>query len=596
MCGIVGYIGAREAQPILLSGLEKLEYRGYDSAGVAVLSDDCLRVRKCKGRIARLKALLDQEPLFGTVGIGHTRWATHGEPSDVNAHPQTDVKGDIAVVHNGIIENNAALRRHLSDQGCVFVSETDTEVVAHLLGALYEGDMLRALLQAASYLEGSYALAVLSAREPDAVFCMRSGSPLVVGVQNGECFLASDIPALLAHTRDVLVLADKEVAVLRRSGAQVFDPYGCERTPTPFHVNWSPEAAEKGGYAHFMQKEIFEQPGALRETLAAHVGSGGLSGFPDEAPARVTLVGCGTAYHACLLGAHYIETLAGIEARAEIASEFRYRAPFYAENETVIAVSQSGETADTLAAAKEAAKYARLVCLTNTAASSLERMSEFTMLTCAGPEIAVASTKAFVTQVETLLLLAAHWARKRGRDNGALLSDMAALPSLAEQALALEERAQRYSQRHIGIRQLLFIGRGADWTLAREAALKCKEVSYIPAEVYPAGELKHGAIALVVRGTPVVAVCTQPDLFPKTLLSLRETKARGAETLCVCPRALAEEAALAADEVWALPDAPDTLAPLLAILPMQLLAYHLALAHGRDVDKPRNLAKSVTVE
>ncbi len=601
MCGIVGYIGKKQAQPILLDGLRRLEYRGYDSAGIAVMDNGHTTVRKCAGRIADLEKLTTAFPVRGFLGIGHTRWATHGEPSDLNAHPHTDVKGSIALVHNGIIENHMALRRHLEGKGCVFASETDTEAVAHLIHSLYRGDVLDAIRAAMKELEGSYALAVICEDSPDTLYCVRLGSPLVVGLGDGEMFLASDIPAILPYTRDVVILEDKEIAVLRRDGVQVFDPLGEERVPSPFHVAWDAAAAEKGGYPHFMLKEISEQPDAVAHTLAAYCGKNGLQELVPGLPAQINFIACGTAYHAGCVGAHYLANLAGVESAAHIASEYRYRRLFIHPGETIVAISQSGETSDTLAAVREALKQGgSAVALTNTMGSTLNRTVERTLLTYAGPEIAVASTKAYITQVETLLLMALDLGVRNGslsadRRDG-LLRRLAALPEKMKKALECQPEIQQYCDRHLNEHLMFFIGRGIDYALAMEAALKLKEVSYLPCEAYAAGELKHGAIALISDGTPVFALCTQEALLEKTLSNLRETKARGAETVCVCPEKFAARARQEADIVWTVPDDDDLLTPLLVMLPMQLLAYHMAVAKGWDVDKPRNLAKSVTVE
>ncbi|MBR1584085.1 MAG: glutamine--fructose-6-phosphate transaminase (isomerizing) [Clostridia bacterium] len=601
MCGIVGYIGNQQAQPILLDGLKRLEYRGYDSAGIAVLRDGKISVRKCAGRIDQLRKLTDEKPLGGTVGIGHTRWATHGEPTDLNAHPHTDVKGDIAIVHNGIIENHVALRRHLEGQGCVFISQTDTEVAAHLIHTLYRGDMMAALRETIRTLSGSYALAVLNENEPDVLYCVRLGSPLVVGIGQGEMFLASDIPAILPHTRDVLILEDREIAVLRRDGVRVFDDLGNEKTPAPLHVSWDAAAAEKGGFAHFMLKEIYEQPEAVAKTLSAYVGADGFQPMLPGAPDRVEFIACGTAYHAGMAGAEYFAHLAGTESTAHIASEYRYRILFPRENQVVVAISQSGETADTLAALRKAREMgAHTAALTNTLGSTLDRTVEKSLLTYAGPEIAVASTKAYITQVETLLLMAMDLGLRNGSLTSdrvqALLSGLRELPEKMEAILQNRDFLQQYCDRHLHERLMFFIGRGMDYSLAMEAALKLKEISYLPCEAYAAGELKHGAIALISDDTPVIAICTQEALLEKTLSNLRETKARGAETICVCPQRFAQQASREADIVWPVPDADEMLLPLLVMLPMQLLAYSMAVAQGRDVDKPRNLAKSVTVE
>lgn len=601
MCGIVGYIGHQQAQPLLLDGLERLEYRGYDSAGIAVMNGKKISVRKCAGRIRQLRQMTDISPLQGCIGIGHTRWATHGEPTDLNAHPHTDVKGDIAIVHNGIIENHAALRKYLEEQGCVFVSQTDTEVAAHLIHTLYKGDMLSALREAMSLLRGSYALAVLCENEPDTLYCLRLGSPLVVGIGQGEMFLASDIPAVLPHTRDVLILEDHEIAVLRREGVTVYDHLGTEKTPAPLHVQWDAAAAEKGGYAHFMLKEIHEQPDAIARTLSAYSQERGLQTMLPGTPERVEFIACGTAYHAGLAGASFFAELARTESEAYIASEYRYRTLFPRKGRTVVAISQSGETADTLAALRHAQEQGDdTAALTNTLGSTLDRVVSRSLLTYAGPEIAVASTKAYITQVETLLLMAIDLGLRKGAlaETRAqeLLNELRSLPAKMQQVLDNQTQLQHYCDRHLHEKLMFFIGRGMDASLAMEAALKLKEISYLPCEAYAAGELKHGAIALVSEGTPVIAICTREALLEKTLSNLRETKARGAETICVCPQRFAAQAAQEADIVWPVPDTDEMLLPLLVMPPLQLLAYHMAVAQGRDVDKPRNLAKSVTVE
>ncbi len=601
MCGIVGYIGHRQAQDILLDGLDRLEYRGYDSAGLATLDDGRIEVRKCVGRIRQLRGLVEERPMRGEIGIGHTRWATHGEPSDLNAHPHTDVKGDIALVHNGIIENHLALRKSLEAQGCAFVSQTDTEAAAHLIHTLYDGDMLGTLRRAMPLLTGNYALAILSEREPDHLFCVRVGSPLVIGLGEGEMFVASDIPAILRHTREVLMLEDREIAVLTRGRAEVYDALGAPVTVRPTHIAWDAAAAEKGGYEHFMLKEIHEQPQAVRGTYEAYAAAGEIKLPLPLAPGRVTFLACGTAYHASLVGGHYLRHLANIEGEARIASEYRYDRIFAHENELALAVSQSGETADTLAALKAAREAGVAVAsLTNTVGSTLTRMTPFTLNTFAGPEIAVASTKAYTTQVETLLLLAIALGLKNGALEkfraDQLLTGLRGIPSLMEKTFDHAPRIQKFCDQHMNERLIFFIGRGLDSALAMEAALKLKEVSYLASEAYAAGELKHGAIALISKGTPVIALCTQERLLDKTLSNLRETKSRGANTLCVCPERFAARAREESDEVWSVPDADEMLLPLLVIPPLQMLAYFMAVAQGRDVDKPRNLAKSVTVE
>lgn len=605
MCGIVGYIGDQQAAPVLLDGLARLAYRGYDSAGIAVWDENRIQIRKAKGRLENLATLVQQQPVCGTLGIGHTRWATHGEPSDLNAHPHTDEKGGIAVVHNGIIENHEALRRHLQSTGAHFISQTDTEVIAHLLHWLYRGDMQETLARAMSLLEGSYALGVLCADRPDTLYCARNDSPLVIGFRNGAGYIASDIPALLSHTRDVVFLQDREIGVLRRDGLSVYDVYGKSCLKQPFHVSWDLASAEKGGYAHYMLKEIHEQPEALQSTFAPRAKGGWLPLSREEAGQinRISLVACGTAYHAAMIGRHAMEHLARIPAEAEVASEYRYRQPVFQHGQLVIAISQSGETADTLAALRLAKQQgARVMAVCNGVGSSLVREAgeENTLYTYAGPEIAVASTKAFVTQAQVLVMLAHALAAVRGTQPGERLDQLwtecSALPVKARDALSTEMQIQKLASRLYQKKHAFFVGRGLDYALSMEAALKLKEVSYIFSEAYPAGELKHGPIALLQQGRLVMACVTQPPLLEKTLSNLGEVKARGAYVTAVCTRSLAERVKALADEVILIPDTDDYLAPLLAAIPMQLFAYCMAVARGCDVDKPRNLAKSVTVE
>ncbi len=611
MCGIVGYIGNLQAQNILLDGLSRLEYRGYDSAGIAIMEDGQISLSKAKGRLKNLADRVADAPLSGCIGIGHTRWATHGEPSDINAHPHTDMKNGIAIVHNGIIENHDELRAMLQAKGCVFVSQTDTEVIAHLLSVLNKGDMIKTLYKAQAMLEGSYALGVLSADEPDTLYCMRKDSPLVIGLGEGEQFIASDIPALIAHTREVELLDDKEIAVMKADGVTIYDLLGTERPLKPIHVDWDVEAAEKGGYAHFMLKEIHEEPASLKKTFSAHVDAEAMQlradAFPiteEEAKSLtgLTIVACGTAYHAGVVGKYVIEKLARIPVTVDVASEFRYRDPIMGPGDLFMAISQSGETADTLAAMREAGRLgAKVMALTNVVGSSIAREAgKNVMYTYAGPEIAVASTKAYITQVEVMMMIAVDLAVKRGKmtaeEAKAFLTEMADISANAEKLMSCENAVQRFSSQYYDRKHVFYIGRGIDNALAMEASLKLKEVSYIMSEAYAAGELKHGTIALIEEGTLVCALLTQEHLADKTLSNVREVRSRGAKTMIVCPEKLAEKAAREADELWVFPDCRNELTALLAIIPVQLLAYYMAVSRGCDVDKPRNLAKSVTVE
>ena len=575
-----------------------------------MVQDGKLCVEKAKGRLKNLCDRLEQRPLHGTLGIGHTRWATHGEPSDINSHPHTDVKGEIAVVHNGIIENYAQLKRFLEKEGCTFVSATDTEVVAHLINYYDRGDIRRAIEQALHRLEGSYALGIICQREPDTLYCVRKDSPLVVGLGDGQQYIASDIPAILPYTRDVYFLQDREIAVIRAQGVTVYDAYGRARTDMqPFHVDWDVAAAEKGGYPHFMLKEIMEEPRALLETLRSHVNLERLEivqeGMPtaEEARAlqRVYIVACGTAYHAGVVGKYAIEQLTGLSVTVDIASEYRYRPQKLRKDDLFLVISQSGETADTLAALREAKRQgAKVAAITNVVGSSVAREADRVLYTWAGPEIAVASTKAYITQLLLLVLLGVDLAVKRGEMDGAqardLLREMQALPEKAQKTVETHERMQRFAARHFDVRHIFYIGRGMDWALAMEASLKLKEISYIFSEAYAAGELKHGTIALIEPGTLVVALLTQSALLDKTRSNIKEVRARGASVLCVQRESAGRADADIADKTWLIPDAPDLLMPILAVIPMQLLAYYMAVSKGCDVDKPRNLAKSVTVE
>ena len=611
MCGIIGYAGKQDAQPILLSGLARLEYRGYDSAGIAVMHNNLMRIVKSQGRLAQLNDRLGEERLPGTTGIGHTRWATHGEPSDVNAHPHTDASGEIAVVHNGIIENHRQLRQMLEKEGVVFRSETDTEVVAQLIGMLDRGDMLCTLQRVQSMLEGSYALCVLSLREPGWIFVTRRNSPLVIGAANDAHYVASDVPAILPYTRDVIYMQDGDVAAVSSDCIRLYNKNGDPLPLVKSHIDWTIESAEKGGYDHFMLKEIHEEPEALGKTLHAHAdmmqhalraSSFKLSAATTLAIDRIVLTACGTAYHAAVAGKYMLEKLTGIPAEVDIASEFRYRDPILTERTLCIALSQSGETADTLAAMRECrARNAKLLTVTNVVGSSAARLADDDALfTFAGPEIAVASTKAYITQVEMLLLLAIDLALKRNTLSSAsavsLLQELDNIPRLAKSALLLEDEVKAFAGENAGAEHVFFIGRGLDYALAMEASLKLKEVSYVFSEAYAAGELKHGTIALIEKGTPVVAIATQEHIVGKLLANVREIRSRGAKVAVVTLDGMRQHFIDEADTVFSVPDVSPLLTPLLAVIPLQLFAYHMAVFRGCDVDQPRNLAKSVTVE
>ncbi len=610
MCGIVGYVGSREAAPILIDGLRKLEYRGYDSAGLAVHDGSQIEILRAVGKLENLDRALRSQQLHGSTGLGHTRWATHGRPSEPNAHPHA--AGSVAVVHNGIIENHLALKRELEADGVRFSSDTDTEIVAHLVDralAASAGNLMLAVRSALSRVRGAYALAVVCKEMPDRIVVAKSASPLVLGVGDGEMLCGSDIPALLGHTKRMLFLEDGEMAELTAGGYRIetLDGQSVEREPKV--INWSPTQAEKGGYKHFMLKEIFEQPRAVEDTLRGRVsiedGSvieaelgmdpGGLAEIN-----RVVLLACGTSYHAALVGRYWIEKLARLPAHAELASEVRYREPVLGPRDLVIAVSQSGETADTLAAVRSAREAgAHVLCVANVLDSALPRASHGTLYTHAGPEIGVASTKCFTTQLVALLLIAVHLGRIRGclaqeqaRD---VLQALLELPNAMRATLAKEQESVEVARSFQHCAHMLFLGRGLGFPIALEGALKLKEISYAHAEGYAAGEMKHGPIALIDADMPVVVVLPRDSQYEKTLSNVQEVIARDGIVIAVVTEG-DEEAASLAQHVLTLPDVPEIVVPMVSVLPLQLLAYHVADMKGTDVDQPRNLAKTVTVE
>lgn len=609
MCGIVGYVGKRDSQEILIEGLKKLEYRGYDSAGVAVFTKNGLEVSKAKGRLAILESQLQETPLNGTIGIGHTRWATHGKPSDVNSHPHTDNTSKFSVVHNGIIENYMALKEELIAQGAKFVSETDTEVISHLIASLYDGDIVKAVQQAVKRMHGAFALGVLTEHEPEKLVAVRYASPLIIGVGEGENFIGSDIPAILEHTRNVFILNDGEMALLTQDGVKLMTIEGNFISRELFHVDWDITRAEKGGFDHFMSKEIHEQPKAYRDTLGSRLNVEGTKVVLNEvtmteadirAISRVHIVACGTAYHAGLIGKNVIEKLAHIPVETDVASEYRYRSPIITKDTLVIVVSQSGETADTLAALREAKRCgARVLAITNVVGSSVAREADDVIFTWAGPEIAVASTKAYTTQLIAFYLLGLYLAQVLGTQTPAYVEEViTALKKLPEQVEYILEQADTIkgcAERIAEHNDLFFIGRGMDFAVAQEGSLKLKEISYIHSEAYPAGELKHGTLALITDGVPVIALATQDELFEKTVSNIKEVKARGAHVLGLVMEGNTE-LAKSVDEIIEIPSTIGLLTPALSIIPLQLFSYYASLARGNDVDKPRNLAKSVTVE
>ena len=607
MCGIIGYSGYRACLHVLLEGLEKLEYRGYDSAGVAVLAANGIQARKAQGRLSALEKLLETSPLpAADCGIGHTRWATHGAPSDRNSHPHCTPH--LAVVHNGIVENYAALRTELKGQGVEFITETDTEVLAQLLESCYQrtGEPLAALQAMAARVEGSYGLAVLFCDRPGQVYLARRHSPLIVGYGEKECFAASDIPALLPYTKEYAVLDEGEMALLDHGRVEVYDAQGRPVEKEHLTAQLPAQAADKGSWPHFMLKEIFEQPQVLQDTLSAYVADD----LPNLAPAlpdkllqnlgTVHLVGCGTAMHACMVGKTAIESLARVPAQVEVASEFRYRDPILLPGDLVVTVSQSGETSDTLAALQLAKERGiPTLAIVNVPGSSLARAADMVLYTQAGPEIAVASTKAYSVQLAVLYLIAIRmaWARKALPDARCrqLTRALCAIPAMQQPLLGKAEEMKMAAQALQNASDLFFVGRGMDYSLSLEGSLKLKEVSYIHSEAYAAGELKHGTISLVTDGTPIVALATQSAVYEKTLSNVKEARARGARVLLLCSQNAPVPDALA-DEVVRLPQCEELLTPLLTILPLQLLAYYASMLRGCDVDRPRNLAKSVTVE
>lgn len=609
MCGIVGYIGSKQAAPILVEGLQKLEYRGYDSAGVSVYSEESINIRKCRGRLANLENKLLGEPVDGMVGIGHTRWATHGEPSDLNSHPHTNGDGSISVVHNGIIENYMCLKEWLQSEGYLFVTETDTEVVPHLIQYFYNGDIVDAVMKAVDKMEGSYALGVLCSNEPDKLVAVRKDSPLIVGLGEGENFIASDIPAILNHTRKIYLLNDREIAVLTREDVKLFTAEGMPINKEIFNVTWDAQAAEKGGYEHFMIKEIHEQPKAIRDTMTSRITHDSDDIKLDDIKLtaedlknidKIFIVACGTAYHAGMVGKYIIEKLARIPVEVDIASEFRYRDPIMSSRTLMVVISQSGETADTLAAMREAkGKGARVVAITNVVGSSVAREADDLFYTWAGPEIAVASTKAYVTQLTAIFTIALYLARLSGRmsveEYRIIRDEMLMLPEKAQKILEQKEVVQKFAAENYMHRDIFYLGRGLDYAVALEGALKIKEISYLHAEAFAAGELKHGPIALIDDGTPVIALSTHEDLFDKMLSNIKEVKTRGAKVLAIAMEGK-DDIIKSVDQVLNIPKTLQMLAPALEVIPLQLLAYYTAVQRGCDVDKPKNLAKSVTVE
>lgn len=608
MCGIVGYIGESQAAPILLDGLSKLEYRGYDSAGMAVYDGENIKVQKAIGRLKVLSELThDGATMPGMSGIGHTRWATHGAPSDINAHPHYNQAETIAVVHNGIIENYLKLKKRLEGKGYQFVSETDTEVVAHLLDYYYKGDPLEAITKVMHRVEGSYALGIIFKEHPDKVYAVRKDSPLIVGHGKDGNLIASDVPAVLKYTRNVYFIQNEEIAVLTKETIDFYNVDGEEIAKESTTIDWDINAAEKGGYEHFMLKEMYEQPKTVRDTLNPRIKDGAIVieelGMSDEeirAISKIHIVACGSAYHTGVTAKYVFEGMARIPVEVDLASEFRYRDPILAQDELVIIISQSGETADSLAALREAKQRGvKTLGIVNVVGSSIAREADKVMYTWAGPEIAVATTKAYSAQLIAEYLLAIKFAQIRGsiteEEVTGLLKDLQKLPEQIEMLLSNKERIQRFANRYVSAKDVFFVGRGIDYAISMEGSLKLKEISYIHSEAYAAGELKHGTISLIEEGTLVAAVVTQEDLYKKTISNMVELTSRGAFVLAVTNTGHTE-IEKAADYVIYIPQTNKYFTNSLAIIPLQLFSYYVSVGKGCDVDKPRNLAKSVTVE
>lgn len=609
MCGIVGYIGNKQAAPVLIDGLSKLEYRGYDSAGIAVIEDGNINLQKAKGRLAILSEKTDNgNAVPGTIGIGHTRWATHGEPSDVNSHPHLSMSGRFAVVHNGIIENYLSLKKKLISKGVEFVSETDTEVIAHLFEYYYKGDIIETMIKVIEKVEGSYALGILCSDYPNQFIAVRKASPMIIGLGEGENFIASDVTAILKHTRNIYYLEDNEIVVLTKDDVKVYNTDKEEVEKEVFKVDWDVSAAEKGGYAHFMMKEMEEQPKALRDTISPRIKDGkivlddiSLTSDDIKGLRKIFIVACGSAYHVGVIGKYVIEKMCRIPVEVQVASEFRYCEPIVGKNDLVIVISQSGETADTLAGLKEAKNHgARILSIVNVVGSAIANASDDVIYTWAGPEIAVATTKAYSTQLSVIYLIALYMAEKLGMvtsgEYAKYLKDIETLPDKVAKILEEKDNIQYLASLFYNSHSIFFIGRNLDYAVSLEGSLKLKEISYIHSEAYAAGELKHGTISLIEEGTLVVALATGDDLFDKTISNVKEVKARGAVVMGVTTSDHYDDMQTVCDHVVVIPDAEEFTLPSLAVVPLQLFGYYVASLKGCDIDKPRNLAKSVTVE
>ncbi len=607
MCGIVGFVGNTNAAPILLNNLEKLEYRGYDSAGISVIENGCIVTKKAKGRIANLKKLTDDgKNVNGCLGIGHTRWATHGEPNDINSHPHESMHGKFAVVHNGIIENYVSIRESLTKKGFKFMSETDTETVTQLLESYYDGNIMDAIVKTLHMIDGSYALGIICNDCTDKFYAVKKDNPLIIGLGDGENYIASDVTALIEHTRKVCYLEDNEIAVISKDSVHIYNLNGEEVEVKVKEIDWNINAAEKGGYPHFMMKEIMEQPKVIRDTVTPRIKNGEvvldgieLDRYLDTVN-KIVITACGSAYHAGFVGKYVLEKLARVPVEVDLASEFRYRDPMINKNSLVIAVSQSGETADTLAALKEAKRRgAKTLAIVNVVSSAIATTADDVIYTWAGPEIAVATTKAYSAQLTVFYLLAIYMARRLGKiddaRNAQLIADLLKLPEKVEKLFEQKTVIQNMASLYFNEKHIFFIGRNLDYASALEGSLKLKEISYIHSEAYAAGELKHGTISLIEEGRLVVAVACQNQLFEKTLSNIREVKARGADIVAIVDESntvIESET----DKVLYIPSTDPLFTASLSVIPMQFFGYYVAAANGCDIDKPRNLAKSVTVE
>jgi len=609
MCGIIGYIGEREALPILLDGLKKLEYRGYDSAGIAILKDNNVEIKKCQGKLERLKNLLKKEALQGNIGLGHTRWATHGKPNDLNAHPHKGCNSDIVLVHNGIIENYLSLREQLISEGHIFISETDTEVLPHLIEKNFQNNLILAVKKTLEKVEGSYAIAVISSHDPEKIVASRCGSPLIIGIGDGEMYLASDIAALLAYTKKVIFLEEKEIATLTRDGVEVIDFEGKILEKEIINIEWTLEMTEKSGYKYFMLKEIFQETMVIRNNLEGRINLSTNSlelseiSLPSkniEEIEKIFILACGTSYYTALVGKYIFEELTSIPVEVDYASEFRYRKILLNKKDLTILISQSGETADTIAALRACQEVGSYVlAITNVRGSTISREADSVIYIKAGPEIGVASTKAFIGQLMSLYVLSLYFAQVRHTINPAeikkIISELIKLPQMVEIILLKESEIIKLSEEFFNFHNFLYLGRGINYPIALEGALKLKEISYIHAEGYPAGEMKHGPIALLDKTFPVVVIAPQGRIYSKIINNIKEVKARDTLVIAIATEG-DKEIANIVDRLFYIPKTLEILYPILSVIPLQLFAYHIADKLGCDVDKPRNLAKSVTVE